>query len=238
MEALESDRSVLLAGPTGAGKESLARHLKRTHGLPIGLLGGEYIDSPRALEKFTLSSFQDGNQIIYVDNANRMNSEVQEALGNIIDRIENKRIRSKSSRREKYLFILSSTDHTGYLGIDQKLAERLEPIVVEPACNRKADIPAIFKKSVTKGLCDFANLEDSVLRSADVVFYEKLCCYGLPKHNIEEIHRLIERASALYMNRRQGSLSYFQCLNSALDEAILDFDLRKDEYSKEMWGFH
>lgn len=212
-EAADSQRHVLLGGPSGAGKELAARAIwamlcEKLGQLPFvvhnaarftseeeaasTLFGvGDKVFSSVAARPGLIERASGG--VLFLDEIHNLPSRVQRTLLRVLEDGELSRIGEQKQRAVNVRFVLASNEPTEHLGLASDLFARLRLVNVPPLSERVADIASVFK-AVLDGRLRSAGLEAEPLTSllgAD--HYEALCLDRLEANNVRGLLDLADR---------------------------------------------
>jgi sigma-54 specific flagellar transcriptional regulator A len=215
-----SNASVLLTGPSGSGKEVLARavHMqsKRADGpfvavncgaIPRELLESELFGHEKgaftgahAQRKGRFEEAQGGT--LFLDEIGDMPAEMQVKLLRVLEERAVQRLGGRG-QIEIDVRIIAATHRDIEAAIDagkfrEDLFYRLAvfPIEVPPLAERAADIPLLVRHFLARGGAKPVRFTESA--------YERLALHGWPG-NVRELRNFVERASILFAGRTIGA---------------------------------
>ncbi|MCP4604655.1 MAG: FHA domain-containing protein [Proteobacteria bacterium] len=214
-ETMLSARHVLLAGPSGTGKELAAEAL-------ASMISGSNATSPflthnaaqfASEEEAATTLFgvgpkvftnvdaraglieQAGGGIFFLDEAHNLPKRIQQSLLRVIENGQTKRIGETNNRPAMVRFILASNVDNSTRGLAHDLFARLRLVSVPPLVDRVADVPSIFD-TVLKASLERHNIDrDSVIPLLTGNHYETLCLSGFKTNNVRGLVDLADRVS-------------------------------------------
>lgn len=212
-EATLSPRHVLLAGPTGSGKELAARMIGE-------LIGEEPSKTPLVVhnaacfageQEATSSLFGVGARVfsgvdarsglieearggvLFLDEAHSLPVRVQRSLLRVMEDGVSKRIGETKSREVKLRFVLASNEPPPDYGLIPDLVPRLRVVEIPALSERRADIPSIFERLVEASSARAGLNPGPVLASMNAEHYESMCLDGFPTDNVRGLLDLADR---------------------------------------------
>ncbi len=212
-EAAFSERHVLLAGPSGTGKELAAHALASMMGKPGTPLRLIPHNAARfsSAEEASSTLFgvgpkvfsdvdarpglieQAGGGALFLDEVHNLPERVQRSLLRVIEDGRLARIGETKLYPTDVRFILASNAPGPYYSMARDLLARLRVIRIPPLAERAADIPAIFEHLLR------ISLKRQGINEADVIpllsgdHYEALCLGDFADDNIRGLVDLVDR---------------------------------------------
>ncbi len=197
--------NVLLAGPTGVGKELAAHALARLAGRKLVIHNAakfgtedEALSNLFGVSRGTFTGVDtrmgliesaDGG-MLFLDEAHTLPRRAQKSLLRVAEEWFVSRIGEQVDRRVDVRLILASNDPSSTLGLEHDLLARLHVIELVPICERVADIPSIFRY-VVKTMFHRDGLDSSPLwRALTADDYETLCLNGFEADNTRGLMKL------------------------------------------------
>lgn len=214
-EAALSNRHILLAGPSGTGKELSAKALVRIMGepgRPLGLVVHNSANFASETEaKTALFGLKKGvftgvdarkglleqadQGVLFLDEAHNLPHSVQRSLLRVTEESEMTRIGDERSRPVRVRLVLSSNVPGPSFGLAHDLLSRLRIIRILPLAERVADIPTIFNYVLHQSLSRHEITADPVMSSLGADHYETLCLDGFAHDNVRGLIDLADRIS-------------------------------------------
>ncbi len=207
-EATISARHILLAGPTGSGKELAAGAIASIMGKQIRFHNAARFASADeaastlfgvAPKTFTAVNARPGlieqaeGGILFLDEIHNLPERVQRSLLRIMEDGYLERIGDTRARKIDVQFVLASNAPGPTHSLAEDLLARLRAVRIPPLSERLADIPSIFDHIMRFTLRSFGldGVEIAKLLSAD--HYESLCLDGFPGSNVRGLVDLADR---------------------------------------------
>ncbi|MDD5308882.1 MAG: sigma 54-interacting transcriptional regulator [Deltaproteobacteria bacterium] len=212
-EAVLSARHVLLAGPTGTGKELAARaiaamaaknkarpsilaHNAARFASPeeaaATLFGvGPHVFSGVDARQGLIEQAEGG--VLFLDEVHNLPERVQRGLLRVIEDGETARIGETRTRPAAVRFVLASNRDGPTCGLAHDLFARLRRVRVPPLAERIADIPGIFDAVLKEALARHAIFEKDVVPLLGGDHYETLCLHGFDADNVRGLVDLADR---------------------------------------------
>ncbi len=208
-EAALSERHVLLAGPTGSGKElaanALAELLKRK---PFVVHNAARYTSEEELEstlfgvsRRTFSNVderaglieQADRGILFLDEVHNLPERIQKSLLRIIEDRKYSRIGDTRTRDANVRFVFASNKEPPDYGLAHDFLARLRVAAVPPLGRRIADIPSIFDHLLIAAIEKKKLDKKKVLQCLRTRQYEILMLEGFPEDNVRGLADLADR---------------------------------------------
>lgn len=211
-EAAVSSRHVLLAGPSGSGKELAAKALSSMLGdtapLPFVVQNCAQFASEEEAStslfgvrqkvfsgvdaRSGLIEAADGG-ILFLDEAHGLHTRVQRALLRIIEDGELRRIGDPAGKPVQVRFVLASNIEDETFGLTHDLCARLRAVSIQSLAERVADVPEIFDALLAGGLRRAGIDTQAVLSALTAVHYEALCLRAVGPTNIRALVDIADR---------------------------------------------
>jgi len=211
-QAAISGRHVLLAGPSGTGKELSARALT--------MMMGED-DNPLMLVTHNAARFsseeeaastlfgvgakvfsdvdarpglieQADSGVLFLDEIHNLPGRVQRSLLRVIEDGLVCRIGESEQRRANVQFIFASNAPAPDYELAHDILARLRVVTIPPLSERRADIPTIFNAVLKKQLSQH-NIPTRIIRNIKADHYESLCLDSFPSDNVRGLVDLADR---------------------------------------------
>jgi hypothetical protein len=212
-EATLSARHVLLAGPTGTGKELAARAIASMSakvGAGPAILAHNAARFASADEAAAtlfgvgphVFSGVDGRPglieqaeggVLFLDEVHNLPERVQRGLLRVIEDGETARIGETRTRPAGVSFVLASNQDGPTCGLAHDLFARLRRVRVPPLAERIADVPCIFDAVLKGALSRHGIGEADVLPLLGGDHYETLCLHGFENDNVRGLVDLADR---------------------------------------------
>ncbi len=203
-----SKRHVLLAGPTGSGKELAAHAMASMVKKPLIVHNAaRYSTEDEAAatlfgvapKVFTNVEAREGlidqahNGILFLDEIHNLPERVQRSLLRVMEDRMSAKIGQTSPHEVDVRFILASNapEPTYSLSID--LLARLRVVNIPPLNDRIADIPSIFDHLLRSTLKQYDMEELSIMDILDGDHYEALCLDGFEMDNVRGLVDLTDK---------------------------------------------
>ncbi len=219
-EASVTKHPVLLAGPSGAGKELAARalvSLMEASGRRLPLLEhntarfvnedeattalfgvGEKIFSGVKARPGLIEQAEDG--ALFLDEVHNLPERVQRSLLRVIEDGNLQRIGEIASRSANAVFILASNTPGPTYGLAQDLLNRLRVVEIPSLSERVADVPTIFQTLLRGALREFSADETAVFALLSGDHYEALALHDFSGENVRGLvdfaNRIASRIAA------------------------------------------
>ncbi len=213
-DAASSARHVLLAGPTGTGKELAARAIASMtaadSGVPPKLLAHNAARFSSA-EEAAATLFGVGARVfsgvderagliaqahggaLFLDEVHNLPARVQRSLLRVIEDGQTARIGEAATAPADVRFIFASNAPGETRGLAGDLFARLRLVRIPQLAERIADIPNIFEAVLTKTFERYSLDAALVLPLLEADHYEALCLDGFPSENIRGLVDLADR---------------------------------------------
>lgn len=212
-EAVLSGRHLLLAGPSGAGKELTARALTRLMGKPNSPLKLVTHNAARfsSEEEAAATLFGVGTRVfsnvderagliesargglLFIDEVHNLPKRLQRSLLRVIEDGQTARIGETKTRSSDVLFIFAANIPGPSYGLAPDLLARLRVVRVPPLTERTADIPTIFNHVLRAALSRQQLEHGPVMSLLKGDHYETLCLDGFPDDNVRGLIDLADR---------------------------------------------
>ncbi|MCP4641965.1 MAG: FHA domain-containing protein, partial [bacterium] len=212
-EAAMSERHVLLAGPTGTGKELAANALASMmgkSGAPLMVVAHNaarfasaeeaastlFGVGPRVFSEVDARPGlleQAGGGVLFLDEVHNLPERVQRSLLRVIEDGNAARIGETRLRPVDVRFVLASNAPQPYYSMAGDLLARLRVVRVPPLAERVADIPAIFDHVLRAALSRQGIREDDVVPLLGGDHYEALLLDGFVDDNVRGLVDLADR---------------------------------------------
>lgn len=231
-EAALSRRHVLLAGPSGAGKELAAYALASMMGnsdtpLPILAHNAAVFSSEEeaasslfgvAPKVFSNVDARPGlieqaqGGLLFIDEVHNLPTRVQRSLLRVIEDSKYHRIGETKSRDADVHFVLASNAPAPTFDLAHDLLARLRVVKIPPLSDRTADVPAIFDAVLRSSLKKYDLPVDGVFRQLTTDHYEALCLEGFKDENVRGLGDIADRIAtriAAGIESRDALMSVF-----------------------------
>ena len=213
-EAARGDRPILLAGPSGSGKELAARILATIYGeklgrpLPMIAHNAARFSSEEDAEStlfgvaegvFTnvksrpglIEAAKDG--ILFLDEIHNLPERIQRSLLRVLEDRQMTRLGSMEPFESRARFTFGANEPAPTYGLAPDLLARLRVVKVLPLCERIADIPSIFDHVLARALERQGLRRERVIPFIDTDVYETLCLNQFPNDNVRGLIDLADR---------------------------------------------
>lgn len=211
-----SKQHLLIAGPTGVGKELLVKHL-------VALLSAEGPKRPFIVQNMArsiseseaVSSLfgvgprvftgvearmglieQANGGVLFLDEAHSLPKSVQRSLLRIIEDGVLTRIGESKERNVDVRFMFTSNAQPPSYGLAHDLWPRLYLVQVPSLKQRVADIPFLFDHLMKGQLLSLGLDCEPVMNLFGVGHYERMCLHGFPNENVRGMLDLTVRLAA------------------------------------------
>ncbi|MCP4601740.1 MAG: FHA domain-containing protein [Proteobacteria bacterium] len=212
-EAALSGRHVLLAGPSGAGKELGAKALASMMGSPSKKLPLLAYNAARftSEDEATATLFGVGRRVfsgvdsraglieqahgglLFLDEVHNLPERVQRTLLRVIEDGVFTRIGETLKRNADVRFVLASNARGPSFSLAHDLFARLRVVQIPALRDRAADIPSIFDHVLRKRLAEFKLNSEEIMPCIRGEYYETLCLDGFPNDNVRGVKDLADR---------------------------------------------
>jgi DNA-binding NtrC family response regulator len=216
-DAAVSKRDILLAGPSGSGKELAAQAVATIMGgadtpIPVVTCNAARFSSEEqavtalfGVGKNVFSSVdpspglieQSDKGILFLDEVHNLSEHVQRSLLRVIENRELSRVgREADIRAVSVRFILSSNMSSPLFGLAHDLLARLRLVELPALHERFADIPTIFDYFLGAASRNHRlekRVIDEIVEALDVDHYEMMCLDGFRVDNFRGVIDLSER---------------------------------------------
>jgi DNA-binding NtrC family response regulator len=259
-EAALSERHMLIAGPSGTGKELAARALaalSATEGQPLSMLAhnAARFASP---EEAASTLFGVGGRVfsnvdarpglieqarggvLFLDEMHNLPERVQRTLLRVIEGGEVARIGETRSRPAEVRFVLASNATGATRGLAHDLFARLRLVELQPLAERAADVPDIFDAVLTGALRQHGIDPDQVRALLGGDHAEALCLDGFATNNVRGLVDLADRLAT----RIASGMSPAQAVTDVFGRRFSDGpvarrnDTRNEEVSSSRYESH
>ncbi len=213
LEASISARHVLLAGPSGSGKELAANalvHLMKSDDSPPKFVAHNAArftsEEEAASTLFGVSAkvfsnvdprpglIEEANGgVLFLDEIHNLPERVQRSLLRVIEDGQSARIGETQLRPANVHFIFASNASAPSYSLAHDLLARLRVVRLPPLTERVADVPAIFNAVLGAELNDRKVLKEKVFSLLSGDHYEALCLDGFSKENVRGLVDLADR---------------------------------------------
>ncbi len=207
---------LLIAGPSGSGKELLVRHLVSihtsgkkkipfvSHNMARFTSEAEIVSTLFGVGTGVFSSVEarpglieqaDGG-VLFLDEVHNLPQRVQRSLLKIVEDGEFSRIGESKKRRVEVRFVMASNSADADFGLAHDLLARLYLITVPSLKERVADIPCIFEHLLERALAKHQVDAEGIKQAINADHFEALCLDGFADDNVRGIDQLVNRLVA------------------------------------------
>jgi len=207
----KSSRHVLLAGPSGSGKELAAKviaTMKNKLDAPFvahnaakfsseeeatttifGVVKGvfSFVDTRQGLIE------KANNGILFLDEIHNLSEKVQRSLLRVLEDKSYSRIGETINKNVDVLFIFATNEPGPTYLVPHDIRARTRTVEIPSLQERVADIPAIFNYYLKKYLKKYDIDEHLVFDCLVCDHYEQLCSDGFPTYNVRGIIDIVDR---------------------------------------------
>jgi transcriptional regulator with AAA-type ATPase domain len=214
-EAALSGRHILLAGPTGTGKELSANALSSMHGKdgkPLHLVvhnAARFTSDEEAASTlfgvgprvFSNVDARPGvielahGGALFLDEVHNLPERVQRSLLRVIEDGLLSRIGETSQRKAHVRFIFASNAEPPTYALAHDLIARLRVVQIPPLAERTADIPNIFKTVLRAKLKEHGISNPEIFSLFGGDHYEAMCLDGFKTNNVRGLVDLADRVA-------------------------------------------
>ena len=240
--ALAEDRPILIAGPTGSGKELVARTLvsiineDKKRMIPfVAHNAARFSGNDEALttlfgvtkNTFTnvtarpgLIELADGG-VLFLDEFHNLSYELQKSLLRIVDDGLYSRFGETLQHKVNVQFVFASNEPPPSFSLAHDVLSRQRVVRLPELGERKADIPVIFNFLLGEELDRLGIDKQMVFSALHVLHYEALSLFGFRKDNV--------RGLSHFASRMAGYIYYGKAPNQAF--GITQVELKREECS-------
>ena len=216
-QAAHSSRHVLLAGPSGSGKELAARALAALYGQagsPLNLLAHNtarfsseeeaastlFGVAPRVFSNVDarpglIELAKEG--VLFLDEIHNLPGRVQRTLLRTIEDGNYARIGETLTRTTAVRFVFASNQAPPDYGLAHDLLARLRVVRILPLSERVADIPEIFTAVLNDVLRQRGLSSPAVFQELGSAHYEAMCLDGFGENNVRGIIDIADRIASM-----------------------------------------
>jgi transcriptional regulator with AAA-type ATPase domain len=246
-EATYAPRNILLAGPSGSGKELAARAFAKMLDKPLITYNAARYSS---IEEATATLFgvaskrfsgvdassglieQADNKVLFIDEVHNYPERVQRTFLRIMEDGRFSRIGDNRQRPIDVRFIFASNAPAPTFSLAADFLARLRLIEISPLKHRIADIPHIFRYILAQTLHQL-NLEaEPVLSRLDADHFEELCLADYTNLNVRALVDVAERLAT----RILSGVSPEQSIREVFAQLFSDGSVQ-NRYKKQARGF-
>lgn len=223
-EAVSSGRHILLAGPSGSGKEVTAKVFAQMFGTPTKPMELKIVNSAKYqtvdLANMTFFGSEKGvfsnvnanmgiiessqNRMLFFDEIHNLEFNIQRMLLRAIENGEYSRSGNDINPKvTNAMFVFSSNDDSKFHGLAPDMFARFLLIKILCLKERIADIPAIFDSFLETAVQKYklnSATRMSIFQALDNEHYETMCLDGFPDDNVRGIIDITDKIGSKVFN--------------------------------------
>ncbi|MCP4603797.1 MAG: FHA domain-containing protein [Proteobacteria bacterium] len=206
-----SGRNLLLAGPTGTGKELAAHAFAKMMGKKLTIQNAaaytseeEAVSTLFGVGKKVFSSVDPrrgcieraDKGILFLDEAHMLTRRVQKSLLRVIEDWRLTPIGKTQPMHIDVQFLFASNEPVPTFGLERDLLARLRVVALAPLSERLADIPTIFDHLLTKALKEKDQKAEPIMELLTAEHYQKLMLHGFKRDNVRGLIDITDRITS------------------------------------------
>ncbi len=238
--AAQTPRHIILAGPTGTGKELAARALFRM------MVPGDHpfcASNAACMASFEIAAptlfgvahgaftnvaprigliEQAHGGVLFLDEVHNLPERIQRSLLRVIENGQFNRIGESRPRTSRVRFIFASNAPGPSYSLAHDILARLHVVQIPTLLQRIADIPAIFDFALEQALHRTGHTSSSLDAALTVELYEALCLDGFKRHNVRGIIDLASRIAARFSRGESPSRAVARAFHESRSPGGID----------------
>ncbi len=225
LEGTMSGRSLLLAGPSGTGKELAAQAFAEITGKKLVIQNAARFSSQ---EEAAATLFGVGQKVfsnvearpgyiekadkgvLFLDEAHNLPKRVQKSLLRVIEDRELAHIGETQTTPVDVRFVFASNEPPPSFSLARDLLARLRVVTIPPLTDRPADIPSIFDHVLEKALERTGSPAGPVLSLLTASHYESLMLDGFKEDNVRGLIDIADRIATRIASGTEPSEAIFE----------------------------
>ncbi len=243
LEGTMSGRSLLLAGPSGTGKELAAHAFAEITGKKLVVQNAARFSSE---EEAAATLFGVGQKVfsnvdarpgyiekadkgvLFLDEAHNLPKRVQKSLLRVIEDRELAHIGETQTTPVDVRFLFASNEPAPSFSLERDLLARLRVVAIPPLSERPADIPSIFDHVLTKALERTGSPAGPVLLLLTASHYESLMLDGFKEDNVRGLMDIADRIATRIASGTEPSEAIFEIFSERYKSEYPSFDRTPD----------